>query len=172
MIINSFILNINTLNWYLLYTASRAEKQVEQRLHMEGIEVFLPMHMTPRRWSDRVKMVEVPLFNSYIFVRTIDEVLRSLVKIKGVARIVYYNGAPAVVRNNEIENIKIFLEKARGLECEMIENDEVQIAAEPMKDLKGKVLKVSGNRLTLTIEQMGVTVSVKTDQVVKTFAGR
>ena len=117
-------------------------------------------------------MVEVPLFNSYIFVRTIDEVLRSLVKIKGVARIVYYNGAPAVVRNNEIENIKIFLEKARGLECEMIENDEVQIAAGPMKDLKGKVLKVSGNRLTLTIEQMGVTVSVKTDQVVKTFAGR
>ena len=79
---------------------------------MEGIEVFLPMHMTPRRWSDRIKMVEVPLFNSYIFVRTIDEVLRSLVKIKGVARIVYYNGAPAVVRNNEIENIKIFLAKS------------------------------------------------------------
>ena len=54
----------------------------------------------------------------------------------------------------------------------MKENDEVQIAAGPMKDLKGKVLKVSDNRLTLTIEQMGVTVSVKTDQVVKTFAGR
>ena len=160
------------MNWYLLYIASRAEKQVEQRLRMEGIEVFLPMHMCPRRWSDRVKMVEVPLFNSYIFVRTIDEVLRSLVKIKGVARIVYYNGAPAVVRNNEIEHIKTFLEKARGLECEIIVNDEILIAAGPMKDLKGKVLKVCGNRLTLTLEQMGVTVSVKTDQVVKTFAGR
>ena len=117
-------------------------------------------------------MVEVPLFNSYIFVRTIDEVLRSLVKIKGVARIVYYNGAPAIVRQNEIEHIKAFLERARGLECEMIENDEVLIAAGPMRDVKGKVLKVSGNRITLTIEQMGVTVSVKTDQVVKTFAGR
>jgi len=62
------------MNWYLLYTASRAEKQVEQRIKLEGVEVFLPMHLTPRKWSDRVKMVEVPLFSSYIFVRTIDEV--------------------------------------------------------------------------------------------------
>lgn len=155
------------MNWYLLYTASRAEKQVEQRIKLEGVEVFLPMHLTPRKWSDRVKMVEVPLFSSYIFVRTIDEVLRSLVRINGVSRIVYYNGAPAIVRQKEIDNIIAFLEKAKGRECEFIENEEVRIACGSMKDVKGRVKKVSGNKLVLYLQQIGVTVRIKTDQVVK-----
>jgi len=102
------------MNWYLLYTASRAEKQVEQRIKLEGVEVFLPMHLTPRKWSDRVKMVEVPLFSSYIFVRTIDEVLRSLVRINGVSHIVYYNGAPAIVRQKEIDNIIAFWKRQKA----------------------------------------------------------
>lgn len=155
------------MNWYLLYTSSRAEKQVEQRLKMEGVEVFLPMHLTPRIWSDRVKMVEVPLFNSYIFVKTIDEVLRSLVRINGISRIVFYNGKPAIVRQSEIDNIITFLEKAKGLECEFIENDDIEILTGPMKNKTGKVKKVSGNRITLSLEQIGLTVSIQADQVIK-----
>ncbi len=156
------------MNWYLLYTASRAERQVEQRLKIEGVEVFLPMHLTPRKWSDRIKMVEVPLFTSYIFVRTIDEVLRSLVRINGVSRIVYYNGSPAIVRQKEIDNIIAFLEKAKGKECEFIESEEVRIACGPMKDVRGKIKKISGDKLVLYLQQIGVTVRIKTDQVVRT----
>lgn len=155
------------MNWYLLYTASRAEKQVEQRLKSEGIEVFLPVHLTPRIWSDRVKLVEVPLFHSYIFMKTIDEVLRSLVKVNGVSRIVYYNGSPAIVRQSEIDNIITFLEKAKGLECEFIVKEEVEIMTGPMKSKIGKIKKISGQRLTLTLDQIGVTVTIKTDQVAR-----
>lgn len=155
------------MNWYLLYTASRAEKQVEQRLKSEGIEVFLPVHLTPRIWSDRVKLVEVPLFRSYVFVKTIDEVLRSLVKVNGVSRIVFYNGCPAIVRQNEIDNIISFLDKAKGLECEFIEKEEVEIMTGPMKSKIGKVKKISGHRLTLTLDQIGVTVTIKADQVAR-----
>lgn len=155
------------MNWYLLYTASRAEKQVEQRLKSEGIEVFLPVHLTPRIWSDRVKLVEVPLFRSYIFVKTIDEVLRSLVKVNGVSRIVYYNGSPAIVRQSEIDNIITFLERAKGLECEFIVKEEVEIMTGPMKSKIGKIKKISGQRLTLTLDQIGVTVTIKTDQVAR-----
>lgn len=55
-------------NWYVLYTFPRAEKQVKERLEREGIDCWLPLHRSPRVWSDRVKLVDVPLFNSYIFV--------------------------------------------------------------------------------------------------------
>ena len=56
---------LNT-NWNVLYTAPRAEKQVKERIAALGVECFLPLHRTPRVWSDRVKIVEVPLFSSYI----------------------------------------------------------------------------------------------------------
>ena len=155
------------MNWYVLYTASKAEKQVEERLKAREIETFLPLHLSPRRWSDRIKMVEVPLFSSYIFVKTSDEVLRGLTKVPGISRIVYYNSQPAVVREYEIEAIKDFLIKAKAKECEFTENEQVLISEGPMKDIKGKVKKASGDYLFLTLEQIGVTVKIKTDQTLK-----
>jgi transcription antitermination factor NusG len=155
------------MNWYVLYTASRAEKQIEKHLRAEGIEVYLPLHLTPRRWSDRVKMVEVPLFSSYIFVRTTDDILRNLLRITGISRIVFYNGKPAIVRDKEIVDIKYFLENARGKECEFVVNDEVQIASGPMKEVLGKVTKTSKDNLILYLGQIGVTVQIKQNQVIK-----
>lgn len=87
---------LNTTNWNVLYTAPRAEKQVKERIEALGVECFLPLHRTPRVWSDRVKIVEVPLFNSYIFVRCPDDVLRDLLRVYGVVRIVFYNKKPAI----------------------------------------------------------------------------
>ena len=155
------------MNWYVLYTSSRAEKQVEKYLKADGIEVYLPLHLTPRRWSDRVKMVEVPLFSSYIFVKTTDEVLHTLLKISGISRIVFYNGQPAVVREKEILSIKNFLEKASGKECEFVLNDEVQITSGLMKDVKGKVKKATKEHLILYLDQIGVTVQIKLNQAIK-----
>jgi len=151
----------------VLYTASRAEKQVEERLIAQGVETYLPLHLTPRHWSDRIKMVEVPLFSSYIFVNTSDEVLRGLIKVPGISRIVFYNRQPAVVRDNEIEAIKDFLGNAKGKECEFVDNDEVLISVGPLKDVKGKIKKTSGDYLFLTLEQIGITVKIKTEQVVR-----
>lgn len=155
------------MSWYVLYTASRAEKQVEERLITQGVETYLPLHLTPRHWSDRIKMVEVPLFSSYIFVNTSDEVLRGLIKVPGISRIVFYNRQPAVVRDHEIEAIKDFLGNAKGKECEFVDNDEVLISAGPLKDVKGKIKKTSGDHLFLTLEQIGITVKIKTEQVVR-----
>jgi transcription antitermination factor NusG len=155
------------VSWYVLYTASRAEIQVEKRLKVREIETFLPLHLTPRRWSDRIKMVEVPLFNSYIFVKTSDEVLRELTKVPGISRIVYYNRQPAVVREIEIEAIKNFLANAKGKECEFVENEEVLISEGPMKDVKAKIKKISGEYLFLKLEQIGVTVKIKSEQVIR-----
>ena len=112
-------------------------------------------------------MVEVPLFSSYLFVKTTDEVLRNLVRITGVSRIVFYNGSPAIVREKEIEAIKLFLDKAKGKECEFLVDEEVQISSGPLKDVKGKVKKIKGDNLTLYLEQIGLFVRIKADGVIK-----
>jgi len=158
---------LKNMNWYVLYTAPRAEKQVEQRLKANGVEVYLPLHYTPRKWSDRVKMVEVPLFSSYIFVKTTDEVLRTLLKTNGVSRIVFYNSSPAVVREAEIDAIKEFVDAARGKECSFIVDEEVLVACGPLKSLSGKVCKVLKKWVVLHIEQIGLTVTLNQDQIIR-----
>jgi len=155
------------MNWYLLYTASRAEKLVEQRLKAEGIETYLPLHLSPRRWSDRVALIELPLFSSYIFVRTTDEILRGLVRINGVSRIVFYDARPAIIKPTEIDSIKLFVENAKGKSCTFGLNDEVQIACGPLKNIDGTVTKVGKEYVILQLAQIGIFVSVKFNQVVK-----
>ncbi len=153
--------------WYVLYTTPRAEKQVEQRLIEADVEVFLPLHVTYRRWSDRVKLVETPLFYSYIFVKSTDPVLRSLLSITGVVRIVFHAGAPAVIREREINAIRSFLETAKEKEIIHEIGDDLLIACGPLRDISGKIKKINKTHLVLHLEQLGCTVSVPLGNVVK-----
>jgi transcription antitermination factor NusG len=155
------------MNWYVLYTAARAEKQVELKLIAEGVETFLPLRKTARKWTDRIKMVDVPLFSSYIFVKTSDEKLRELIKINGVSRIVYYNGSPAKIRMKEIEAIRKFIQLAEDRECLFGVNQDVFVACGPLKNVSGTIKKIGKKYLVLYIEQMGTIVCVKQNQVIK-----
>jgi transcription antitermination factor NusG len=153
--------------WYVAYTTPRAEKQVQQRLEELGVEVFLPLHLSPRKWSDRVKMVEMPLFSSYLFVNTTRAVLYDLTRVHGVARIVYFEGQPAVVRPQEIKAIRQFLAYANGKACQLELDDEVRVAVGPMKDTGGKVIKIGKKYVVLLLDKLGLQVQVALDAVVK-----
>ncbi|MGL4332886.1 MAG: UpxY family transcription antiterminator [Bacteroidales bacterium] len=147
--------------WFVLYTAPRSEKKVHERLLVQGIEAYLPLHAAPRVWSDRVKIVEMPLFTSYVFVYVPEFKLRDLISVYGVIKIVYYNGVPAKVRDSEIEAIKEFVEKSREKLVTFDLQEEVIVAAGPFKDTSGKIVKVGKEYLILHIEQIGMTAAVK-----------
>lgn len=149
--------------WYVLYVSPRAEKRVKERLLAAGIEAWLPLHHCPRVWSDRVKMVDVPLFTSYVFVRCTEMVLMDLYKVYGVVRAVFFDGHPAIVYPSEIEAIKEFLQIA---ECrQLLPDDEAEILCGPLKHVTGKVQKVNKQVVRLILGQLGTTVSVKLSDV-------
>ena len=156
-------------SWFALYTAPRSEKKVGERLSEAGIVHFLPTLKVMRRWSDRVKVVEIPLFNSYIFVNCTPFELSSLTKIYGVVRVVYYNGKPATVREEEIVQIRNFLKQADN--CELITGDMVEVVCGLLKGeeklVSGKILKVKRDYLVIFIEQLGVKACVKKCEVKK-----
>lgn len=152
-------------NWYVLYTSPRAEKKVKERLDELNVENYLPLHHSPSVWSDRVKMVDKPLFNSYIFVRCKEYELRSLLHIYGVVQIVFYAGKPAVIRQQEIDAIRRFLEEAA--EHSLCEGEEVEILTGALKNISGKVRRIKKNYLLLFIEQLGVTVAVDLSSVAR-----
>jgi transcription antitermination factor NusG len=59
-----------TPKWYAVYTRPRWEKKVAALLLHKGIESYCPLNKVRRRWSDRTKTIEEPLFKSYVFVKT------------------------------------------------------------------------------------------------------
>lgn len=157
--------NADKTCWYVLYTAPRAEKQVKTRIEALGVKCWLPLHRSPRVWSDRVKIVELPLFNSYLFVWCTEPELRNLIRVYGVIRIVYYDGKPAVIRQREIDAIQDFLDQAA--EHALCPGEEVEILCGAMKHISGKVKKVRKNHLILYLEQLGATVCVKLNAVAR-----
>jgi transcription antitermination factor NusG len=56
-------------DWWAVYTKHQHEKTVAEMLTGKGFEVFLPLHETMRRWKDRQKLLSLPLFPCYVFVR-------------------------------------------------------------------------------------------------------
>ena len=152
-------------NWFVLYTAPRAEKVVNERLTQAGVKTFLPLHLAPRQWSDRIKMVETPLYASYIFVYAAEHAARSCVSVPGVARIVFHDGKPATINEKEIAAIRTFLDHARAKELRYDINEQVLIACGPLKDVSGKIKRIGKKFLLLHLEQIGLTVSVEIDRV-------
>ena len=119
----------------------------------------MPLHKVKRRWSDRTKIVEVPLFNSYIFVNCPEHRLRELLLIPGISRIVYYLGKPAVVRDSEIEAIKDFLQIAH-LRDIITNGDDVEIICGPFEKHTGKVIEKSDKWVKLFLEEIGAKICV------------
>lgn len=156
--------------WYALYVAPRAEKIVEQRLKEIGVDVFLPTLKLERKWSDRIKIVEMPMFPSYVFVRVNESELFQLLKVSGVVRVVYFSGKPAEIRDSEIVSVKKMIDLS-GVGCEMVVGDEVEVVFGELSKgksfVKGKIQKIGKVYLSLFVEQLGMKVIIKKSSVKK-----
>ncbi|MDR0699395.1 MAG: UpxY family transcription antiterminator [Tannerella sp.] len=160
--VNGAVYPVN-LNWYALYTSPRAEKRVKEKLEQNGVECYLPLHRSPRVWSDRVKMIDMPLFNSYIFVKCNATEIFRLCKINGVVKIVFYDGKPAIIRQKEIDMIRMFIEETIGKV--LCTGEEVEILTGSMKNISGKIVRIKKKYLILHIEQLMATVCVNMESV-------
>src|SRR5512139_3095594 len=74
--------------WYAIYTNPSAEKQVNERLLEAGVETFLPLQKTFRKWSDRKKLIEKPLLSSYVFVRVVPIDFPKVYTTQGVVKFI------------------------------------------------------------------------------------
>lgn len=101
----------NPSRWFAIHTRPRHEKMVTARLEDQGITTFLPTISEVRRWSDRRKHVEFPLFSCYTFVNMpwLPEIRAKVVRMDGVLGFVGFCGETIPVPDVEIENIRTLL---------------------------------------------------------------
>jgi transcription antitermination factor NusG len=97
--------------WYAVHTRARHEKMVAERLQELGFTTFLPLVKETRRWSDRKKVVEFPLFGCYVFVRfaaSNPQRLR-LCQTDGVLRIVGVKGQGIAIPDEQVDAVRAVL---------------------------------------------------------------
>ena len=158
----------NEKRWYALYTKPRWEKKIHKSLQNKGIESYCPLNKVRRKWSDRIKVIEEPLFKSYIFVR-VEEAMKTEVRyVDGVLNYVYWNGKPAIVKDDEIIEIKRFMSEYDEVEVKAIDinpADEVMVNAGVMMGASGRIIRVMGNNIVeVRIDSLGFILTAKFDR--------
>src|SRR5437762_2452295 len=132
-------------SWYAVYTKPRWEKKVYSLLSERGFEAYCPLNKVRKKWSDRVKWVEEPLFKSYVFVHIGEDEQTKVRMTNGVVNFVYWLGKPAIVLDKEIQIIRKFLNEYTDVRAEPLDleaNDKVQIQRGVLMNQEAKVVKV------------------------------
>jgi transcription antitermination factor NusG len=153
--------------WYTIYTKPRWEKKVYSLLTERDIEAYCPLNRVRKKWSDRMKWVEEPLFKSYVFVRMTEEDKGRVRMINGVVNFVYWLGKPAVVRDTEIETIRKFLDEydeVQAVPFEIHTDARVMIQRGVFMDKEAKVVRVMNNKVQVIIESIGYSLLAVIDK--------
>jgi transcriptional antiterminator RfaH len=149
--------------WLVVKTKANAEKIVAERLASKGIEVYLPLYITMKQWSDRKKKVQKPLISSTVFVHVEEKERGLLWNVVGVSGMLYYLGKPAVVREEEILILQQMLQEGVYENVELsptlIEGQEVEITGGDFKGLRGIVVEeVNAQKVVIALQGLGAKV--------------
>jgi transcription antitermination factor NusG len=159
-------ISTSDLPWFALHVRSRFEVSVASHLYGKGYECFLPTFKSRRRWSDRIKEIEAPLFPGYLFCRfnVLDRF--PIVTTPGLIQIVGFNRAPVPVAESEIAALQqVVVSKLRHEPWPYLKaGSKVMIEAGPLTGLEGIFIEAKGgHRLVLSVTLLQRSVAVEID---------
>ncbi len=165
---------MNDKKWFVLYSKPRWEKKLDNALIQKGIESWCPLNKVQKQWSDRKKIVEEPLFKSYVFVKISESEKTEVLMTPGAVQFVYYLKKPAIIRDSEIETIKNFLleeeTKIETIDAVTFKEDtKVKIRKGIFIDAEGTVLRSGKKKVYVLVESLGtvMVVEFKTEHLMK-----
>jgi len=156
-------------NWYAVQTRARNEKAISERLQEQGLTTFLPLVTEIRRWSDRKKKVELPLFSCYVFVRLVagnhDERMR-VYRTSGVFRIVSMRGELIPIPDEQIEALRaIVTQQVPWTEHPFLKiGQRVRIRGGSLEGVEGVLLSRNGDRtLIISVDAIQRSLAVRVE---------
>ncbi len=156
------------LAWNVLYTKTKNEKKVFDRLSNLGVDAYCPCQQTLKQWSDRKKWVEEPVFKSYIFVKAPESEVQKLqiLNTSGVVRFLYWLGKPAQVRQEEIDAIRCFLGEHQSVESVSFDVGlKLNVKQGVLKGSEGVVLYQTKNEVVLRVEKLGMSLVARLPKI-------
>jgi transcription antitermination factor NusG len=154
-----------TYHWFALYTMSRQEKVVHADLTKDGFQSYLPLQRTKRKWSDRIKWVDEPLFRGYVFVRASSREYYKILHHRSALKYVSFGGKPAAIPDHHMEALRRAL--GEGVDF-CITSDRfkpgqpVGVMAGPMSGCTGEIVRYAGKKnLLVRIGETGYSMIVQ-----------
>ncbi len=154
----------NDQPWWAIYTRHQHEKTVAEILATKGFDVFLPLYESIRRWKDRNKLLTLPLFPCYVFVKGGFERKLQIVSTPGVHMILYHGERVAVIPEGEIAAIRaavdgrLNLEPHPFLKC----GQRVRVLRGALEGVEGILTRKKNHfRLVLSVDMLAQSVAVE-----------
>jgi transcription elongation factor/antiterminator RfaH len=156
-------------NWYAIHTRSRFENVVLDALTRKQVEAFLPKITVRSKRVDRKKMIQVPLFPGYLFVKTSlepDEHLE-VVKTVGVVKLVGNIQGPVPISGESVESLKIMIQGSQEIltGSQFKQGDRVMVVSGPFTGVMGAFVRYRGKgRVVVNIEALGQYAAVEVSE--------
>jgi transcription antitermination factor NusG len=152
--------------WFAVQVAPQHERKVANILEYKGHQQYLPTHTVTRKWSDRVKTLEQPLFPNYVFCRIDPLAMKPVLATAGVVRIVGFGGKPYPVQEEEIAAIQQIVKsgwKTVAVVRPQI-GERVQVIEGPLKGITGILSRIDKkNHFVVSIEAIMKSIAVVVD---------
>lgn len=153
--------------WFAIYTQHQHEKTVANLLSNKNFEVFLPLYAARHKWTDRTKQLLLPLFPSYVFVRTCLRERVEILRTPGVYQFVGFGGVPHPIPEDEIQVVQRAIEHSLAIEPHAYLHcgDRVRVKSGPLVSSEGILVRIKNQfRLVLSIELLNRSVAVEVEQ--------
>jgi transcription antitermination factor NusG len=157
----------SSLHWFVVRVKPQHERAAQRALEVKGLESYVPLYVSRRRWSDRSKELELPLFPNYVFCRFERERRASVLGTPGVRGLVSFGDGPAPVSDREIESIQKAIASGQPLElCDYLSaGQEVRIKHGPLAGVEGVLLQIRDRwRVIVSVHLLQRSVAVEVDR--------
>jgi transcription antitermination factor NusG len=154
------------LPWYALTVKHQHERAIEAALQQKGFEAFAPMYRSQRKWSDRKKEIELPLFSGYVFCRFAHETKARVLSTPAIARVVDFGGVPAAIPAAEIEAVRAIVNSALAVRPwpHLKPGDRVRVERGPLRGIEGTLVREKDAlELIVSVQLLQRAVAVQVD---------
>lgn len=156
----------DTTQWYAAYVKHQHEKKAAAHLQRKGVDVFLPEQKVSRVWKDRKKLLSLPLFPGYLFLRSDLRDRIEILNTPGIFFLVENAGRSCPIPDHEIDAIRRVANS--GLPARehpfITAGDRVRVRSGPLAGVVGILSYVKNQyRMVLRVELLRKALSVEVE---------
>lgn len=153
--------------WFAVYTSYKREKIALRQLQRKGITAYVPIQKLTRRYSRKIKHVELPLISGYVFVKILKKEYVKVLETEYVIRFISFSKNLLSIPEEEIELMRRVLGEGLEVNAEkttFYEGDLVEIAAGNLMGLQGTLVSLEGkNQVLIDLVYLGYTLQINID---------
>ncbi len=157
-------MSASSQEWYAIRVKSRCEKMVSDQLQQKGYEQFLPMYWSRRLWSDRVKVLQLPLFTGYLFCRFDIEKRLAILRTTGVVNIVGKGRVAVPVDPQQLEDVRLAVTCGQNVKpwASLEVGQRVRVELGPLRGVVGALVRYKNeSQLILRVDLMQRAMAVE-----------